>query len=187
MQLDRCGGFSNMTASTRFPEIDLATATDAQRHVAEQIKSGPRKAIFGPFIPLLHAPELAQRIQKVGEYLRFESSLPKDVLECAIITVARRWKSGFEWKYHAPLALAAGVPAEVVQGIEADAAVDSFPGVSRLVISLCREALASGNVGEANFREAESLFGLAGVLELLTVCGYYSTLAMYLNTAGITD
>ena len=48
---------------------------------------------------------------------------------------------------------------------------------------LCREALASGNVVEADFREAESLFGLAGVLELLTVCGCYSTLAMYAHGA----
>src|SRR5690606_25574414 len=105
----------------RFPEVDLATATAEQRRVAEEIQAGPRKAVIGPFIPLLHAPELAHRVQKLGEYLRYESSLPKDVLECAVITVARRWRSGFEWKIHAELALKAGVPDDVVNGLAADA------------------------------------------------------------------
>lgn len=175
------------TDQSRFPVIDLTTATDAQREVAEEIMSGPRKGLFGPFVPLLHAPALARRVQKVGEYLRFESSLPKDILECAILTVAQRWRSGFEWSHHAPLALEAGVPAPVVDGIKAEKELDAFPEPYRRVISFCREALASGNVGDADFEQAKLSFGLAGVLELLTVCGYYSTLAMYLNTAGIPE
>ena len=172
---------------TRFPEIDLATATEAQQRVAREIVSGPRKSLFGPFIPLLHAPELAHRVHRLGEYLRFESSLPKDVLECAIITVARRWRSHFEWKIHAPLALAAGIPSSVIQVLEKDGSIDSLPDVYKLVVRFCREALSSGNVSESDFAGAKALFGLNGVLELLTVCGYYSTLAMYLNAAGISD
>jgi 4-carboxymuconolactone decarboxylase len=172
---------------TRFPEVDSATASKAQCQVIEEITSGPRGAVIGPFIPLLHAPELARRIQKVGEYLRFESSLPKDVLECAIVIVARRWSCAFEWKIHADLALKAGVPADVVQGIKEQAEIDSLPAPYRMVVDFCREALASGDVGDARFRDARERYGLQGVLELLTVCGYYSTLAMYLNTARITE
>jgi 4-carboxymuconolactone decarboxylase len=171
---------------TRFPEVDLDTASEEQRRVAEEIKSGPRKAVIGPFIPLLHAPELARRIQKVGEYLRFESSLPKDILECAVITVARRWRSSFEWKIHSDLAAKAGVPVAVIAAIEWDADVQRVPAPYRLVIAFCRESLLTGDVGE-EFREAQALYGYQGVLELLTICGYYSTLAMYLNTARITE
>lgn len=143
--------------------------------------------MIGPFIPLLHAPELARRIQRVGEYLRFESSLPKDILESAILTVAHRWQSAFEWKIHSDLALKAGVPAEVVAAIDAGAGLAAVPTPYRTVVDFCRAALDTGNVGDARFRQVQSTHGYQGVLELLTVCGYYSTLAMYLNTAGITE
>ena len=178
-----------MSASyyTRFPEVDLDNATEERRRVADEIKSGPRKAVIGPFIPLLHAPELARRIQKVGEYLLFESSLPKDILECAVITVARRWRSSFEWKIHSDLAANARVPQAVVGGIFSDADAKEVPAPYQLVIAFCRESLSSGDVGEEKFREAQLLYGHQGVLELLTICGYYSTLAMYLNTARITE
>lgn len=172
---------------TRFPEVDLEHATQAQRAVAEEIRSGPRKAVIGPFIPLLHAPELARRIQKVGEYLRFESSLPKDVLECAVITVATRWQSAFEWKIHSQLALDAGVPAAVVDGLRDRADAERFPAPYALIVRLCRQALDDGDIGDASFAAAQAAHGHQGVLELLTICGYYSTLAMFLNTARIVE
>ena len=174
-------------ATIRFPEIDLSTAAPAQLQIAEEIKSGPRKGLFGPFIPLLHAPALAARIHKVGEYLRYESSLPKDVLECAVLTVATRWTCKFEWEHHAPLALAAGVPASVVQAIADKASPETLPEPYRLTVNICHAALKDGRVGDQDFARARSAFGLAGVLELLTVCGYYSTLAMYLNAAEFSQ
>jgi 4-carboxymuconolactone decarboxylase len=171
----------------RFPTIDLASASPAQRAFADEIINGPRKALYGPFVPLLHAPDLARRVRKIGEFLRFESSLPKDALECAILTVAKRWRSNFEWDHHAPLALKAGVPPIVVDGINRELAPDGFPEPHRLVVGFCRDALASGNVRDSHFGQAKSSFGLQGVLELLTVCGYYSTLAMYLGAAEISE
>jgi len=170
----------------RFPVIDLATATPAQKQIADEIMSGPRKGLFGPFLPLVHAPALAAKLHKVGEYLRYESTLPKDILECAIITVATRWKSPFEWNHHAPLALAAGVPPDVVQAISDNAKTESFPDKYRLIVSLCRDAMNDGRINDHDFAQARSAYGREGVLELLTVCGYYSTLAMILATADIT-
>ncbi|MGJ7546289.1 carboxymuconolactone decarboxylase family protein [Variovorax sp. LT1R16] len=172
---------------TRFPEIDLQNASPLQRQVAEEIQSGPRKAVIGPFIPLLHAPELARRIQKVGEYLRFESSLPKEILECAVITVAHRWQSGFEWKIHSDLALKAGVPRSIVDAIHADAMATLPEDRFTAVVDFCRAALDSGDVGDTRFASMQADYGNQGVLELLTVCGYYSTLAMFLSTAGIFE
>jgi 4-carboxymuconolactone decarboxylase len=173
------------SSSPRFPEIDLDTATPAQRLFADEIVFGPRKAIIGPFIPLLHAPELASRVQKVGEYLRFESTLPAGVRECAILLVAHRWHSAFEWRIHAEIALEAGVPQSVLTAIESDAAVEGFPGEYREIVAFCRRCLDTGDVGDANFEDAKRRYGHVGVIELITICGYYSTLAMYLNTAGI--
>jgi 4-carboxymuconolactone decarboxylase len=171
----------------RFPLIGLATSTEAQRLAAEEMQSGPRKAVIGPFIPLLHAPELARRLQRVGEYLRFESSLPKDIFESAVLVVAHRWGSGFEWKVHADLALKAGVPAGVIEAIASGGAPDGVAEPYRAILDFCGATLDTGDVGQERFDKARTTYGEQGVLELLTVCGYYSTLAMVLNTAQITE
>lgn len=169
----------------RYPPVDPDGASEQQRRAATEIASGPRGKVSGPFLALLHAPDLASRIQKVGEYLRFESSLPQDVLECAIVTVGRHWSCAYECRFHEPLALAAGVPQAVLDGLAQARDLGSFPPDYRDVIGFCRQALASGTVEDAEFQAMEALYGRQGTLELLAVCGYYSTLAMVLNTGGI--
>jgi 4-carboxymuconolactone decarboxylase len=173
------------TPALRYPPVDPASATEQQRRVAGEIASGPRGSVSGPFLALLHAPELAGTIQKVGEYLRFDSSLPQNILECAIMTVGRHWSCAYECRFHEPLALAAGVPQVVLDGLADARERESFPPDYRAVIGFCRQALTSGTVEDAEFQAIEAQYGRQGTLELLAVCGYYSTLAMVLNTGGI--
>jgi 4-carboxymuconolactone decarboxylase len=45
--------------------------SEEQRRAADIIIAGPRKAIFGPFVPLLQRPALMETIGKTGEMLRF--------------------------------------------------------------------------------------------------------------------
>ena len=98
-----------MSNSTdRMPPIPRERMTEAQRAAADELIAGPRKGVKGPFVPLLRSPELMARLQKVGEYLRFESALPPRLSEFATLVVARRWTQQFEWAVHVPLAIAAG-------------------------------------------------------------------------------
>src|SRR3981081_110663 len=92
----------------RMAEIPLDKMTTAQRAVADAIMSGPRKGIGGPFNAWLRSPVLADRLQKVGEYIRFDTSLDKRINEMAIIMTAQHWGSQYEWYAHAPLAIKAG-------------------------------------------------------------------------------
>ena len=57
----------------RMAPIPLDKMSPAQRSVAEAIMSGPRGGLRGPFNSWLRSPELADRLQKVGEYLRFNT------------------------------------------------------------------------------------------------------------------
>ena len=60
-------------AADRLPPLTEDQMTPAQREAAAEISAGPRGAVIGPFAPLLRSPELMTRLQKVGEYLRFEA------------------------------------------------------------------------------------------------------------------
>src|SRR4030088_384611 len=101
----------------RMAEIPLDKMSSAQRAVADAIMSGPRQGIRGPFNAWLRRPVLADRLQKVGEYIRFNTSLDKRVNEMAIIMSAQAWGSQYEWYAHAPLALKAGLDPYVVEAI----------------------------------------------------------------------
>ena len=70
------------TPRLSIPERDAMTT--AQRAAADAIINGPRKAIFGPFVPLLQTPALMERIGKTGEALRFEGTLPDRLRELEI-------------------------------------------------------------------------------------------------------
>src|SRR6202451_2112217 len=77
--------------SERFPEIPLDKMTADQRSAAEAIMSGPRGRMSGPFNACLRSPVLADRFQKVGEYVRFNTSLDKRLNEMAILMTAQAW------------------------------------------------------------------------------------------------
>src|SRR3981189_3760532 len=101
----------------RMAEIPLDKMSSAQRAVADAIISGPRQRIRGPFNAWLRSPVLADRLQKVGEYIRFNTSLDKRVNEMAIIMTAQAWGSQYGGYAHAPLALKAGLDPSIVAAI----------------------------------------------------------------------
>src|ERR1700712_3691560 len=81
------GGLSTgaAQAAERFPTLTLDQMTPDQRKVAEAIMAGPRKGLGGPFNTWLRSPELADKLQQVGEHLRFHSSVPPRLTEFAIL------------------------------------------------------------------------------------------------------
>src|SRR5205085_10436630 len=96
------------------PPIPTNQWTPEQKKAAEELLAGPRKELNGPFIPLLRSPELMSRLQKTGEYLRFNNSTGSHISEFIILITARHWTQEFEWDAHYPLGLKAGLKADVV-------------------------------------------------------------------------
>ena len=102
----------------RMPPIPADKWTDAQKKAAEEITSGPRKELVGPFIPLLRSPEFMSRLQKMGEYLRFNTKLGSNISEFIILLIkVRQYTQQFEWYSHEALALKAGIKPETIKSI----------------------------------------------------------------------
>ena len=101
----------------RYRDIAPGEMTAAQRRVHDLIVAGRRGRFGGPFQLLIRAPEICEHAAKLGEHLRWGTSLPDRLSELAIITTARFWRAQFEWFAHAPLAEKAGVPAAAVEAI----------------------------------------------------------------------
>jgi 4-carboxymuconolactone decarboxylase len=173
-----------MTAP-RFPKLEPAQMTALQREVAAEISAGPRGEVRGPFIALIHHPELARQLQHLGEQLRWKAKLPKPLLEMAVLITARRWSCQHEWFIHEKLARDAGLSAATVLSIAERREPKNLSEEESSVYRFCHEAHENGRVSDASFEGVKSRFGLDGALELLALCGYYSLMAMVLNTAGL--
>lgn len=165
----------------RLPNLTPETMTALQRRVHDAIASGPRGSVRGPFPALLHCPAAADHLQRLGEYLRFGSALPARAREVAILATSRHWKCQHEWHSHEPLALEAGVPAAPVAAMRGGEEPRFDDPTDRAVHEFAVALLKRGAVGERAYRAARDALGAAGVVELVVVVGYYTTLAMTLN------
>jgi 4-carboxymuconolactone decarboxylase len=169
----------------RMAEIPLDKMTPAQRTVADAIMSGPRKGMNGPFNAWLRSPELADRLQKVGEYVRFNTSLDKRVNEMAIIMTAQYWGSQYEWYAHAPLAIKAGLDPAVVTAIGAGRKPDNMKDDEAIVWEFTTQLRRDHGVDDAIYAKAVEKFGEPGVMDLVAVNGYYDVVSMTLNVAHV--
>ena len=170
-------------AQDRLPPIPDDALTPVQRAAALELASGPRGKLAGPFVPLLRSPELMARVQKVGEYLRFESPLPDRIKELAILVVARHWDQPYEWSFHLPLALKAGVARGTAEAIAEGRRPAQLAGDEAAAHDLLAELLATGQVGDDAYAAALAAFGEGGVVDLIAFGGYYGLLAMVMNAA----
>jgi 4-carboxymuconolactone decarboxylase len=171
-------------AQTRFPKLSTDEMTAEQREVAAAITAGPRGEVRGPFIALLHNPGIAAHLQKLGEHLRWKGKLEPKLVELAVLITARRWNCQHEWFIHEQLARKAGLDAAIIDAIR-ERREAQLAGDEGLVYTFCRDAHATGRVGEQAFAAVRERFGLDGAVELLALSGYYTMMAMVLNTAGL--
>lgn len=122
------------------------------------------------------------RLQRVGEYLRFESDLPAHLRELTILLIARWWDQDFEWGHHVPLARAAGLAEPVIDGVSRGGGAVG-PDDVQAVWGLVAELLERREVSDVTYDGARELLGENAVVEVVAVAGYYTTLAMTMTMA----
>lgn len=169
--------------SERLPLPERAAMNAQQRATADALIAGPRKAVFGPFVPLLRSPVLLDRVAKLGEYLRFESVLDARVRELVTCAAARHVSNQFEWVMHAPLAIAAGVDAAAIDSLRQGARPQGLAADEAAALAFAHEVLRGNGVSDATYDAALRRFGEQGVVELTTLVGYFVMVSWVMNVA----
>lgn len=169
----------------RFKPLTENDMTDAQKKVVSAV-AGSARGRFNPDGPtslFLRSPDLASRTQAVGEYLRFNSSLPLRLNEFAILITARKWNAQIEWFIHHPIALKAGLAPAVADDLARGVRPAGMKDDEEVVYQFCKELHETKKVSDATFKAVLDKFGERGVIDLIAVTGYYTMLAMVLNVA----
>lgn len=173
-----------MTARTpRMPMIPDAQMTEAQKAVVKEIVSGPRGHLVGPFIPLLRSPDFMNRLQKTGEYLRFNSALEPRRSEMVILMTARVWSQVFEWHHHRIIAEKTGLAAEIIDAIAEGRRPAKMAADEAAIYDFIDELSRNRSVSDPTYARAKEHFGERGVIDMIGIHGYYSLLAMILNVS----
>jgi 4-carboxymuconolactone decarboxylase len=165
----------------RMPPIPDAELTEAQKAAARDIVAGPRGHLVGPFIPLLRSPDFMTRLQKTGEYLRFNGALEPRRSEMVILMTARLWTQAFEWHHHRPIAEKAGLAAETIDAIAEGRRPAKMAADEAVIYDFIDELSRTRAVSDPTYRRALEAFGERAVIDMIGIHGYYSLLAMILN------
>jgi 4-carboxymuconolactone decarboxylase len=177
------GASGSAAAQDRMPPIPADKLTDAQKKAIEEFKAARSVDISGPFVPLLRSPEVMTRARAMGDYLRFRSSLPPRLSEFVILLTARRWTQQYEWNAHAPLAVKGGLRAEIVQAVAEGRKPEGLAEDEAIVYALFDEIQKNHSVSDATYARALGKIGEQGIIDVMGITGYYSLLAMVMNTA----
>lgn len=164
---------------SRFPPIPDAELNDDQRAMAAVAGHG------GPYQAFLRAPRLWQALQATRHYLAGESSLPAMVREAVMLAVARHWQSGGGFAAHVPLARAAGLSCAQIDAIGRG----EMPGMAGpetcAALAATTRLLQAHALDDQGFEQAKQALGEAGLVELMALIGFFSTISMILNVSEI--
>ncbi|HWN39289.1 MAG TPA: carboxymuconolactone decarboxylase family protein [Gammaproteobacteria bacterium] len=169
-------------AQDRMPPLPKEQLTDEQTQALAEFVAA-RGQPTGPWNVLLRSPELMKRTRGLSDYLRFESPLPGYLREFVILMTARQWGQNYEWNAHYPLAIDEGFSAEMAQAIVEGRRPDGMLEDEEILYDFVLELQRNHSVSDATYERAVERFGEQGVVETVSLVGYYTMISMILNTA----
>ena len=173
-----------MMAQNRMPPIPENQMTPDQAAAAEEFKKvRNRTQLTGPFVPLLRSPEMLSRARNIGDYVRFNSVLPPRLSEFVILITARHWTQNYEWSAHAQIAEREGLDPQIISAIADRRRPDDMAADETALYDFCTELLHNHDVSDPTYNKMLVHFRDIGVIDTIGIIGYYSMLAMVMNTA----
>lgn len=181
----------------RMPDLRPEALDEAQRGLHERIAGGDRArdasfrlteddgSLVGPFNTLLLSPVVGDAVQSVGAAIRFGCGLSSLVREVAILSVAAHRRSPFEWWAHEPIARRAGLTVAQIAALKAGETPGLEDDAATAAYAFSQALIAGGRPDDATFEAAREALGLDGVMELVTLVGYYTLLAQLMETFDV--
>ena len=173
----------NADAQDRMPPIPAEKMTDEQRKAVEEFRAARNAGVSGPFAPLLRSPEVMNRARALGDYLRFKSVFPPRLSEFAILITARHWTQNYEWDAHYQLALKGGLREDIARAVAEGRRPERMAEDEEILYNFCTELHQNQSISDATYARALKAFGEQGIIDAIGISGYYTFLAMVLNTA----
>jgi 4-carboxymuconolactone decarboxylase len=170
-------------STPRFPQLTMDQLDEKQRPLGEEIVKVSSVGLGGPYNPIIRSPVLGQRLLDLFHYLRWETSVPMRLNEFAILIIGRQWRSQVEWYAHAPIALKAGLSADIIAELKASKRPSKMAEDEALVYDFVTELTTTHKVSNPIYARAKKIFSDQQIVDLTAVAGNYVMVAMLLAMA----
>jgi 4-carboxymuconolactone decarboxylase len=165
------------------PPIPADKMTEPQKKAAAEFAAARNSAPTGPFGVLLRVPELMDLGFRWRQHVQSRSALDQRLTEFVILMSARNWTQQYEWNAHHPAAIKAGLKPEIIAAVAEGRRPVQMAEDEAILYDLCMELQRNHSVSDATYARALAKFGEAGIVETASIAGYYTLLAMVMNTA----
>ena len=172
----------NANSQNRMPPIPADKMTNDQKKALEDFLAA-RGTPTGPWVALLRSPDVMTRARALSDYLRFNSVLPPRLSEFVILMTARHWTQQYEWNAHYQLAMTGGLKPDVAKAIAEGRRPEHMAEDEEILYNFCMELHRNQSVSDVTYARAVSKFGEQGVIDTVSLTGYYVMISMILNTA----
>ena len=170
-------------AQDRMTTINPDKYDETQKKAAAEFLEARKTPVFGPFEPLMYSPELMNIARSMGDYLRYKPAIGTTLSELVILVTAREWSQDYEWHVHAPIALKQGIKKEIVDAIADGRRPSGMSADEEICYDFSIELHRNKRVSDATYQRAVQRFGEKGAMDIVGINGYYTFLAMAMNTA----
>jgi alkylhydroperoxidase family enzyme len=131
---------------------------------------------------LVRHPKLAQAFLRFNFHLLYGSTLPPRLRELAILRVAHRTASTYEWGQHVLLGRKAGLSDDEIAAVARGEAADGFDGA---ILHSVDELLDNYELSDATWSALSDRLDERQRMDLMFTIGCYAALAMAFNTFGV--
>ena len=154
---------ANAVPADRMPPIPADKLTPEQKKASDDFAAERKTPVFVQFVPLLRSPEVMLRAKAMGDYLRYKSVLPAALNEFAILITARHWTQAYEWAVHQPIAVKAGLKAEITQALAEGRRPQGMSADEEMIYEFCTELHQNQSVSDATYARVQTRFGEQGL------------------------
>ena len=176
------GWSARLLAQERMGPIPAEQLTEQQTKALAEFVAA-RGQPTGPWLVLLRSPEVMSRARGLSDYLRYQSILPGWLREFVILMTARQWSQSYEWNAHYRLAVDEGLSPEMARAIAEGRRPESMVDEEAILYDFCMELQRNQSVSDTTYARTLERFGEQGIVETVSLMGYYTMISMVLNTA----
>jgi 4-carboxymuconolactone decarboxylase len=171
----------------RMPPIPAEKMTEAQKKAVADYKAiRGTDLVAPPWTVLLRVPSQVVPALQIRLHYLNDSALDQRLTEFAILIAARRWTNNFEWNAHSAAAARAGLKTDVIAALGEGRRPEQMAEDEEILHDFCIELQDNQSVSDRIYARALAKFGEPGIVEIASIQGYYTYLAMVMNAARVT-
>ncbi len=183
---------------SRLPRLTPTELSVDQSALYEQIAGGERArgpqafalvgedgSLEGPFNAFLYQTALGTSLESLGAAIRYRTSLTDREREIAILLTANHRDSEFERYAHEAIARNLGMTQDELAALRELSTQHLHDEREVQVATTVLALLHNADLTDDEYQSAVAVLGEVQLVEITTLVGHYSTLAMQMNVFGV--